>query len=244
MATETSETLDRYIAQFHDKLDDMISRLSASGLPEHGQIPSQLFEASAPNNPRLYGDYPRQQTVLISFARTLLSMMKYHISIVSGRMLGSPWNSLIPNCILFLHNYLHVSQLPAFHPYRWLFPGKLQPLHECFVVLQYLKQPNQEHDVQILHNLLNEVFDIFKPRESGDESGAIEPWQRAACELYAAPWTILRQIHDDIERRTFRQGDPLIHSPNDDDGDGDEMGNIWNDFIFLDRGQLSSPTVV
>ncbi|KAI3325540.1 hypothetical protein HD806DRAFT_490614 [Xylariaceae sp. AK1471] len=213
MATETSEALERYVAKFHSKIDDLISRLSARGLPEHGQIPSQLFEASSLSNPQLYGDYPRQPTVLNSFARILLSMMKHHISIVSGRMLGSPWNSLIPNCILFLHNYLHVSQLPAFYPYRWFSPGKWQPLHECFVVLEYLKQSGQGHNVQLLHYLLNEVFDIFKPREGSDESGTVEPWQRAACELYAAPWTILRQIYHDIEGRKCRDSDPLTHPP-------------------------------
>lgn len=92
MATETSEALERYVAKFHDKLDNLISQLSARGLPEHGQIPSQLFEASSLSNPRLYGDYPRQQTVFNSFARIMLSMMKHYISIISGRMLGSPWN--------------------------------------------------------------------------------------------------------------------------------------------------------
>ncbi|KAK5637423.1 hypothetical protein RRF57_013135 [Xylaria bambusicola] len=61
-----------YVAKFHDKLDDLMSRLSARGLPEHDQILSQLLEASTLSNPRPYGDYPRQQTVLNSFAHILL----------------------------------------------------------------------------------------------------------------------------------------------------------------------------
>ncbi|KAJ3577904.1 hypothetical protein NPX13_g2664 [Xylaria arbuscula] len=138
MSTERSEALGRYIAKFHDKIDNLISRLSARGLPEHGQIPSQLFEASSLSNPRLYGDHPRQQTVLNSFARIMLSMMKHHISIVSGRMLGSPWSS--------------------------------------------------------------------------DASATIEPWQRAVCELYAAPWAILRQIYENIEARKSQDNGALNHS--------------------------------
>ncbi|KAI0201011.1 hypothetical protein F4808DRAFT_135742 [Astrocystis sublimbata] len=209
MTTEASEALGRHVAKIHDKLDGLIPRLSSCGLPEHGQIPSQLFETSSLTDPWLYGDYPRRQTVLNSFARILLSMMKHHISIVSGRMLGSPLESLIPSCILFLHNYLHVSQLPAFYPYRWLFPGKWQPLHECLVVLEYLKQPGQGHDIQLLHHLLNEVFNIFKPRGVSDEIGSLEAWQ----ELYAAPWTMLRQIYDALKGRESRYGDPLNHPP-------------------------------
>ncbi|KAI0143091.1 hypothetical protein GGR57DRAFT_518969 [Xylariaceae sp. FL1272] len=137
--------------------------------------------------------------------------MKHHMSIVSGRLLGSQWNSLIPSCILFLHNYLHVFQLPAFYPYRWVFPGKVQPLHECFVMLEYLKEPSsQDYDVQLLHYLLNEIFDIFKPREASDEVDTLEAWQRAAYELYAAPWAILRQTHDEIEEENLETAQSRI----------------------------------
>ncbi|KAI0395694.1 hypothetical protein F5Y17DRAFT_184119 [Xylariaceae sp. FL0594] len=206
---EKAEAIERHVAKFHNKIDDMIARLSARGLPEQGQIPSQLFEASSLRNSQLYGDFPRQQTVLNSFARILLSMMKHHISIVAGRMLGVPLNGLMPNCILFLHNYLHASQLPAFYPYRWLMPGKWQPLHECFVVLEHLQQSGQGYDVQLLHYLLNEIFDLFEARGDSDESCTMEPWQRAASDLYAGPWSILREVYDNMEGRKCQDGESL-----------------------------------
>jgi hypothetical protein len=101
-------------------------------------------------------------------------------------------------CSEFLRNYLHLARLPAFSPYRWFCPGKMQPLQECLIILTYLKGHPQDGDSHLLRYLLSEIFDIFKV---GDEADDDDLSLYRTIRRYEAPWQMLRQMRDEVIAR-------------------------------------------
>lgn len=222
---EDVDTIEAGIFQLHAKLDHLISRLQVRGLPEQGRVSSQLLEAKPAGHLCSHLDHPQDKTVFNAFARIALSMMKHHLTIFFGRatlshnpgekVLGS-WNKCPPghsntcfesiapdvnssstmsSCIHFLRNYLHLARLPAFSSYRWFCPGTIQPLQECMMVLDYLKEQPQGPASQLLQYLLNEVFDIFWPDGSGSEGVGHDTNRNELL----SPWLVLHQIYEEIK---------------------------------------------
>ena len=58
------------------KLDELISKVPAQGIPETGVIPSRLVNASPMTHERLYGDHPSQPTIWSSWVVIMLTMLK------------------------------------------------------------------------------------------------------------------------------------------------------------------------
>jgi hypothetical protein len=73
------------IEQLDSFIDEAVARLAARGLPERGQISSQLLGANPLTHGELYLDNAREATVLNAFNRIRLTMMKYTVSIAFNR---------------------------------------------------------------------------------------------------------------------------------------------------------------
>lgn len=68
---------------------------------------------------------------------------------------------LINRCISFLRNCLQLSRLPALSLYRWYLPTRVQPLQAAGLVVGHLEQNPTTPEVQELHYLLDEIFEIY-----------------------------------------------------------------------------------
>ncbi|KAG6365898.1 hypothetical protein INS49_000074 [Diaporthe citri] len=73
------------IERFEKRIDGLISMIEARGLPEHGQISSQLLSASPLTHGHLYQDDPHESAVFSAYCRIWLSMMKYYASVLFNR---------------------------------------------------------------------------------------------------------------------------------------------------------------
>lgn len=71
--------------EFDRKIDGLIRRLAVRGIPECGQISSQLLGANPLVHSGLYVDNPREPTVLNAFCRIRLNMMKFNVSTLFNR---------------------------------------------------------------------------------------------------------------------------------------------------------------
>ncbi|KAK6008848.1 hypothetical protein QM012_000751 [Aureobasidium pullulans] len=199
------------IGRYEQLMDHTISRLEVRGLPEQGHVSTKLLRADPMIHKRLYRDDPNEETVFNAFARIMLSMMKGYVSILvtrhflstaTGDQRAKLWTSALSICTQFLRNYLHLAQLPAFSPYHWFCPGKIQPLQECMIVLTYLKECPQDDSNQMLSYLLDEVFDLFGTSDATSEGPLWpEPKQR-----YKAAWEVLQSLREEI---TSRKDSPL-----------------------------------
>jgi hypothetical protein len=72
--------------QFDNFIDEAVARLAVRGLPERGQISSQLLGANPLTHEELYLHNAREGTVLNAFCRIRLRMMKFTVSIAFNRM--------------------------------------------------------------------------------------------------------------------------------------------------------------
>ena len=66
----------------HSKLNALIARVPAEGLPEIGLIPSHLVNASPLTHETLYNDHASQPSILNSWVRIMLTMMKAEVAIL------------------------------------------------------------------------------------------------------------------------------------------------------------------
>ncbi|KAM7183137.1 hypothetical protein V8F20_012734, partial [Naviculisporaceae sp. PSN 640] len=178
------KALSLEVEAFENIMDGLVGLLNVRGQPEHGQISSLLLGANPLIHGELYTDSTRDSTVPNAFYRIILMMMKYFVSVLFNRQFlqhREPshsegkhmdedaevnnrliWNLQLSNCVQLIRNYLDLCRLPAFVPYRWLCPGKVDCFQECMIVLTFLKEyPDASSERQLLQYLLSEVFDVF-----------------------------------------------------------------------------------
>lgn len=70
------------LRRLHIKIDTLIARIPARGIPEQGFIPSRLANASPLTHEELYLDHPTQPTVFTSWTRIMLTMLKAESAIL------------------------------------------------------------------------------------------------------------------------------------------------------------------
>ena len=70
------------VKKLHLRVDTLIARIPAEGIPERGFIPFHLANASPLTHERLYGDHASQPTVFTSWTRIVLAMMKAEVAIL------------------------------------------------------------------------------------------------------------------------------------------------------------------
>ncbi|RDL30002.1 uncharacterized protein BP5553_10629 [Venustampulla echinocandica] len=204
-AKEDLRNLIAELELFQRKIDVLIGRLQVRGTPEHGHISTQLLTADPLIHKWLYQDNPHEETVFNAYARIGLYMTKHHVLIFFNRQfLSGPddhqtstiWNHEMSLCCQFLRSYLNLARLPAFSPYQWLFPGKLQPLQQCMLVLTYLKEHPQNSDIQLLQHLISEVFDIFRAKDETDSNK--DPLLYRSILTYEESWQMLHEMRGEI----------------------------------------------
>ncbi|KAI6777786.1 uncharacterized protein J7T54_001395 [Emericellopsis cladophorae] len=204
------------IEQFDSFVDEAAAQLPVRGLPERGQISSQLLGANPLTHAELYLENTREATVLNAFCRIRLRMMKYTVSIAFNRMFldktpregeaARLMSCQITNCVQFLRNYLHLAGLPAFAPYQWYCPGRLNAWQECMVVLSFLRSNSRiGRSRQLLLHILSDMFDMsdmLASRELNGLQGKVEsgcPWGET--------WAGMRRLYEQV-----RSG---VQDPND-----------------------------
>ncbi|CAI7581018.1 unnamed protein product [Penicillium discolor] len=199
LSTQECEILETEIRQFEVTINGLINQIVARGVPEQGYLSSQLLRVNHQTHPHYYHDTTDEETVLNAYARIQLDMMKQYVRIFFNRQVlagssgsSTVWDDQIIACRQFLKNYVNLARLPAFSPYWWLCPGKLQPLHECLIAITCMKERPQNPDTQILLYLLSEIFEIFKSTEARDDSLLSQSFRR-----YKAPWQKLQQRLDE-----------------------------------------------
>ncbi|CAI7639524.1 unnamed protein product [Penicillium glandicola] len=215
---QESEMLEREIRQFEVAIDGLINQMVVRGMPEQGHLSSQLLRVNHQTHPHYYDDTTQEETVLNSYARIQLEMMKQYVRIFFNRQIltgasrssgsSSVWDDQITACRQFLKNYVNLARLPAFYPYWWLCPGKMQPLHECLIVITCMKERPQNPDIQILLYLLDEIFEIFKSTEARDDSLLSRAFRR-----YEAPWQTLQGRLNNITSEYSLDATPGVLKP-------------------------------
>ncbi|KAL7952236.1 hypothetical protein V8C34DRAFT_299774 [Trichoderma compactum] len=203
--------LEAEIEQFDNFIDEAVARLAVRGLSERGQISSQLLWANPLTHEKLYLDNAREATVLNAFCRIRLTMMKYTVSIAFNRMFldrtphegeaARLWGFQMTNCVQFLRNYLHLAGLPAFAPYQWYCPGRLDAWQECMIVLSFLRgNPRPGRSRQLLLHVLGDVFDMFEMlagRELDSLQGKCFP-EEPLCPR-AGTWVGMRRLYEQVQ---------------------------------------------
>ncbi|KAL7932234.1 hypothetical protein V8C35DRAFT_328922 [Trichoderma chlorosporum] len=207
-----SDGLAAEIEQFDSFIDEAVARLTVRGMPpERGQISSQLLWASPLTHEKLYLDNAPEPTVLNSFCRIRLTMMKYTVSIAFNRMFldgtshdgeaARLWGFQMTNCFQFLRNYLHLAGLPAFMPYQWYCPGRLDAWQECMIVLSFLRgNPRMGRSRQLLLHVLGDVFDMFDMLAGRDPDGLTgESFRGEASGPRAGMCAGMRRLYEQVQ---------------------------------------------
>lgn len=70
------------VQRLHLKIDGLIARMPAQGVPEKGFIPTRVANASPLTHERLFEDHLNEPTVFTSWARIMLTMLKAESAIV------------------------------------------------------------------------------------------------------------------------------------------------------------------
>ncbi|KAM7214024.1 hypothetical protein V8F06_010596 [Rhypophila decipiens] len=243
------KNLSQEIECFENIMDALIGLLNVRGQPEQGQISSLLLGANPLIHGELYTDNPRDITVPNAFYRIILTMMKFFVSVLFNRQFLQQrnlsneqqnndegddnvrmiWNLQLSNCVQLIRNYLDLSRLPAFVPYRWLCPGKVDCFQECMIVLNFLKEyPEAMSERQLLQYLLSEVFDMFDSRVqmagmgSGTGSSTDDEYdseQRKRQSGKTASWLVLRQLFDEVFNESQNGRDEPVGAAEDEDDD-------------------------
>lgn len=99
---------------------------------------------------------------------------------------------LIGQCISFLTNFIYLARLPAFSPYRWYIPARVQPLLPAGLILGYLEQVPTTPELQRLNYVLEEVFEIY-----------LHPDGRPKLPFTGGPdsWNALQRRHQGVKAR-------------------------------------------
>jgi hypothetical protein len=79
------EQLDRFnytMKMLHSRIDDLISRIPAKGIPEKGNISVRIATASPDTHPHLYAEDSREPSVLGCWARIMMHLLKLDSSLL------------------------------------------------------------------------------------------------------------------------------------------------------------------
>jgi hypothetical protein len=164
------------LANLHSKLDALIASVPAQGIPERGLLPSRLMNLSPLHNRALYADHGTEATLLSSWARIMLTMLKSETTILFQKFFigHAPskdahgvdmWETLIDTCITYLRNLLQVIQTPAFSPWVWFFTTHYAPLQCIFIILTYLQDHPKSATADHARYYADEVIEVFVPSE-------------------------------------------------------------------------------
>ena len=78
--------IENTYAKLQLNIDNLIAKIPAKGIPEEGLIPSRLANASPLNQRELYADHVDGATVLTSWTRIMLTMLKTEAAIMFQRV--------------------------------------------------------------------------------------------------------------------------------------------------------------
>jgi hypothetical protein len=111
------------------------------------------------------------------------------------------------NCVQSLRNYLHLAGLPAFAPYQWYCPGRLDAWQECMIVLSFLRNnPRTGRLRQLLLHVLSDVFDMFDML-AGREANSLQG-KGFSGELLcprAGTWAGMRRLYEQVKSDVQQQ---------------------------------------
>lgn len=159
-----------------EKLDKLITRIPAQGIPETGFVPSRYHNASPSTHQWLYRDHPSSPTIWSSWVKIVLGMLKTDIAISVQKPFldradqGSDqqqrvWNSVIQSCVAYLRSFMQITQIPAFAPYLWYCLNHQAPLQYVFLILTYLQHNRHSEHAHLARYYVDEVIDVFASLE-------------------------------------------------------------------------------
>ncbi|KAF2724385.1 hypothetical protein K431DRAFT_291882 [Polychaeton citri CBS 116435] len=164
------------VANLHTKLDAILASVPAQGIPERGLLPSRLVNSSPLHDKSLYADHGTEATLLSSWVRIMLTMLKSEASILFqksfiGHMPANDpdgidlWEALTNTCITYLRSLLLMIQTPAFSPWMWYFTTHYTPLQCIYVILTYLQDQPTGRTVDLARYYADEVIEVFAPNK-------------------------------------------------------------------------------
>ena len=182
------------IRHFHLTIDQFITAIPASGVPEEGLLSNYVNNAKPFVDKHLYKEANGSEaTVSSCWTRMILTMIKHEIDIQYHRAVlfrntsvdDATLRKLAEACTDYLRVYLHLKRTACYLPYRW-FTDQQPPLQVMMCLLKHLKQRklSKEKETQFSHMaryLVDEVGDIMNQEfiaaetnrrtTGGDESG-------------------------------------------------------------------------
>ena len=95
------------VRKLHFKIDHLIGRIPAQGIPEKGLIPSRLANASPLTHETLYSDHATEPTVFTSWTRIILTMLKSESAILLQKPFLGRADSRSRQSQRMWHRYVH-----------------------------------------------------------------------------------------------------------------------------------------
>ncbi|KAJ5605719.1 hypothetical protein N7510_008500 [Penicillium lagena] len=160
------------IRDLHWKIDTLIRKIPAQGIPEKGFIPFQLANASPQTHRPLYEDGTKEPSVLGAWSRIMLSLLKSEMVIMVQQPFFPPvaskdqyaqrlWNSLAQVSTSYLKVYLQLCRTSAFQPYAWFFSSCYGPRQAALVLLTYLQGHPQPKNSQLARYCVDEFVEFL-----------------------------------------------------------------------------------
>ncbi|KAN0066993.1 hypothetical protein V8E54_014917 [Elaphomyces granulatus] len=213
------------------KIDTLIARIPAQGIPEKGLIPSRLANASLLTHPTLYEDTASHPTVFATWVRIMLTMLKLEVAILLQKpFLGHPdsknpqeqksWTSIAQLSVDYLRSFLQLHRAPAFAPYMWFCSSYYGPLQCAFLTLIYLNHNRESENAQLARYCVDELIDhcISDHQQLDNDSikeGPDNPTLKAQQEMISLTKKVLINLHKKLDlppendERPPRPFDPL-----------------------------------
>ncbi|RFU24179.1 hypothetical protein B7463_g12164, partial [Scytalidium lignicola] len=201
--------------KLYSKVDALINRLPAQGIPEQGFLPFWMASASTLTHEPPHMDRSKDPCAFTAWARAVLTtLLKGSLLGLQKIFLGHPsltseqndelWTSTFRLSVDFIRHVLQILRVQAFAPYFWFLTSNVSAFQAIFLILSYLKNNPSSQEGQLARSLVDEILKILSP-STGSRSPVLAAQQSSRPTDPDTVWYLLKAMHIESDTQEVRQ---------------------------------------